>query len=476
MISILDFVLLPLYLVVIYFVAYIVKSSHLKRNPCYKYMIWGLHAKIFGAISICVIYVYYYGGGDIITYYNSSVCLNKLAGQDFGGYLDIMFNNLTDENYSLFSERTGYPARFMYNDPHTFAVVRFGSIFMLLGLNNFLLGTVLLASVSYIGAWKLYTSFAEKFPTISWQMGIAILFVPSSVFWGSGLLKDTFTFAATCWFVYGLFNILERRKKYIISTVIVVVAAFVLISFKPYILVALLPAAAIWAAYRYLKFIRSRLLRMIAGPAIIVLLMGTGVVVMTQFGSLLGKYSLETVLDTAKLTQADLVREAYGQNSFNIGEFDASVASVLAKMPSAIFAALFRPLIWEVRNPVMLLSGLENLIMMWLVLSLIWRTKLRVFYSVLKAQPLVLFCLIFTIFFGFAVGLTTANFGALVRYKIPLMPFFVAAILILRHYTQVLRFEGKEKFSEYLRTGRFPARKYTRKQQAPATTIESSKT
>jgi hypothetical protein len=120
-------------------------------------------------------------------------------------------------------------------------------------------------------------------------------------------------------------------------------------------------------------------------------------------------------------------------------------------------------MIWEARNPVMLISALENLVIMWLVLNLIWRARLRVFYHILKGQPIVLFCLIFALFFGFSVGLTTANFGALVRYKIPLMPFFIASIVILRHYFQVLRFEGKELLLEYVNTGEFPARPSKRK-------------
>ena len=48
--------------------------------------------------------------------------------------------------------------------------------------------------------------------------------------------------------------------------------------------------------------------------------------------------------------------------------------------------------------------------------------------------PDVLFALIFSISFAFAVGVSTFNFGTLVRYKIPLLPFFaVALILILNH-------------------------------------------
>jgi len=46
-------------------------------------------------------------------------------------------------------------------------------------------------------------------------------------------------------------------------------------------------------------------------------------------------------------------------------------------------------------------------------------------------NSLVVFSLVFSIMFAFMVGLTTANFGALVRYKIPLIPFFLSALFII---------------------------------------------
>jgi hypothetical protein len=40
--------------------------------------------------------------------------------------------------------------------------------------------------------------------------------------------------------------------------------------------------------------------------------------------------------------------------------------------------------------------------------------------------------IVFAIIFAFSVGFTSYNFGSLSRYRIPLLPFYVGAILILR--------------------------------------------
>ena len=46
-------------------------------------------------------------------------------------------------------------------------------------------------------------------------------------------------------------------------------------------------------------------------------------------------------------------------------------------------------------------------------------------------DPMLIFAFSFIIIFGFGVGLASANFGALVRYKIPLLPLFVAGLIVL---------------------------------------------
>jgi hypothetical protein len=42
-----------------------------------------------------------------------------------------------------------------------------------------------------------------------------------------------------------------------------------------------------------------------------------------------------------------------------------------------------------------------------------------------------LFCILFSIFFAFGVGIAGTNFGALVRYKIPMMPFFFGSLYLI---------------------------------------------
>ena len=48
-----------------------------------------------------------------------------------------------------------------------------------------------------------------------------------------------------------------------------------------------------------------------------------------------------------------------------------------------------------------------------------------------RKNPSVQFFLIFTIIFAFAVGISSYNFGALSRYRIPCLPFYILALVLI---------------------------------------------
>ena len=80
----------------------------------------------------------------------------------------------------------------------------------------------------------------------------------------------------------------------------------------------------------------------------------------------------------------------------------------------------------------MLVSALENFLL--LVFSIYLLIKVRIIYLIrlVLRHHLLVFSFAFSLFFAFCIGLTTSNFGSMVRYKIPAMPFYVASLIIAR--------------------------------------------
>jgi hypothetical protein len=273
--------------------------------------------------------------------------------------------------------------------------------------------------------------------------------MPSVIFWGSGILKDSFTLAATCYFIVATNLIISRKGNAIIRWLILIASGYVILSIKPYILIILLPGTMVWFFYSKIKKIRNKYFRYIIVPFTYVAIITGSYFMLTQMSGALGKFAPGEALNTAVIIQNDLKQEYYDGNSFDIGEFDATPLSIIGKIPPAVEAGLFRPYIWESKNIVMILSGLENLFILGITIVVIFSIRRRVIYKLIAENPIIMYSLFFSIVFAFMIGLTTSNFGALVRFKIPLIPMYMASMLIMLSHLRITK--GERKRRKFLR-------------------------
>lgn len=432
--TVVDFLYSPLLIIIFLLVAYLHQKKKIDENPVYKYYLGGLALKLLCGIIFMLIFSEYYGYGDTCDYIYGSISMSKLMIKHPGQYFLTLFGQVDYRmSYSFFDFETNYPQHFMWRDPNTRFVINITSLFNTLGFRAFMPTTIIVSAFSYLGVWKLYLFFTDFFPKLNKQMAIAVLFLPSVLFWGSGVMKDTYTFAASAWFVYNIYMIFFKKEKIPINILLCLVNVLIIISIKPYIFVALLPGIVTWALFKRIKDLKNKVLATITMPLMIVVGFGITLLVFSSLQSQMGKYgNYASAIEQAKIIQEDLLRsEQYGANSYNIGKIDGTITGMLKVAPMAIIAGMYRPFLWEARNPVMLISGLENLCLLVLTIYLLFKLKFIRFFQFIFSDPILLFSMLFTIFFMFAVGMASANFGALVRYKIPAMPFFVASAFIM---------------------------------------------
>jgi len=442
--SIWDLILPPIYILVIFIIGHLVQIKYVKTNPAYKYLKLGLLAKVAGAIAMSLIYTLYYSGGDTTEYFKGSVSMVKLFLKNHETFFSIMADNLTKENRSEFDAETGWP--FYYKEHASFTVTRLTTIIQFFSFYSYLVTSILLASISFLGTWRLYLLFCEIYPNLYKQFRISILLVPSVLFWGSGVLKDTYTLMAASWFTYSFYRVFVKPQKVTTNVIMMIFMAYLLIKIKPYIFIALLPGALLWFSVEHVSRIRNWLLRVLAGPFFIIFISAMGYVLLNTLSSGFGQYSsTQGILQKAQNTQVDLKQGYYGGNSFDIGDFDASITGALGKLPAAIVAGLFRPFLWESKNFVMLIAALENSVLLVLSLYLLFKLGIYRFYKVIAREPILFFSIIFSLFFAFSIGLTTSNFGAMVRYKIPAIPFYLSSLIIINdHYQKKRKVEEGE--------------------------------
>lgn len=433
-----------LLLVIMLVVSGRIKRRNIISNPSYRYFLWGLWAKVIGGLAFGAIYVFFYRHGDTTSYYECALAHCNMFTHDMGDFMRTYFGGGTLEIKSFFSDKTGTPMWYMMSNDNTRIVYKILVPFQLLGLKSYFLTTVLISVFTYGGLWRLYLMFARYFPRLDHLIAIGVLFMPSVIFWGSGILKDSFTLAATCYFITATNDLITKRTKNIPTLLLMLASAYLIVLIKPYILLILLPGTLVWFFYAQIQKIRNKFFRYVIVPFTYILIIGGSYAVLTSLGDRLGKFSLEKALHTAAVTQHDLKQDYYAGNSFDIGELEPSVAGVLSKLPAASFAGLFRPMLGESFQPLMLVAGIENFFILGVTLVALFSVRRRQLLHLLRTYPVLLYSLVFSLLFAFMIGVTTSNFGALVRFKIPLIPLYMAAMMVIAgHLRQTRKSKGQ---------------------------------
>jgi hypothetical protein len=427
-----DLIVTPLVIFIVYAIAYLVRpwvTDDINR----RYFFPALTVRIIGALAAGLVYQFYYGGGDTFAYHThgSRPLWEAVMESPADGFRLLFANGEYGPGIWKTASRIWY-----WNDPQSFFVIRIAAILDLFTFSSYSATAVLFAVIAFTGAWMFFQTFYKLYPDIHRWIAFSVLFVPSVVFWGSGIFKDTITLSALGVATYSFHRIMMERKVGLFSILLLLLSFWIIFSIKKYILLCFLPAVLLWWWARHLSGISSLMLRMVVAPIIGIIAMFLAYYAVVKVGEDDARYNISRLAETAKITAYD-IRYGWGARTgegsgYTLAELDGSWQTMLSLAPSAINISLFRPYLWEVKNPLMILSGLEAFLLLILTLQLVWRVRDKIFSYVQK--PDVLFCLVFALVFAFAVGVSTFNFGTLSRYKIPMMPYYLLALGIMHAY------------------------------------------
>lgn len=427
-----DLLLTPVYLFVLVTIA---KRYREKKyppgDPLRKYYLPGLYAKFGGAIFIALVYQYYYGGGDTYNYFQHAKIINSALGDSFNTWTGLIFHVSPDSNPRLFDFTSQME---WYNDASSYAVAVIAAIFGLLNGTSYIPIALLFAYLSYSGTWAMYKTFVQLYPKLYKQLAIAFLFIPSTIVWGSAIFKDTICMFGLGWLTYTTFRIFVNRDFSLRNLTMLVISFYLIAVIKLYILLAFLPALGLWLLMSYSKKITSFGLKLIVNLGFIGIIVAGFLFFSQKFANEMNKYSLDKIAKTAEVTRGWIYYSSAQDegSAYDLGDFDPSLTGMLSKFPQAVVVTLFRPFLWESRKVMVLLSALEALAFLYFTLKVIVQKKKNAITGIVK-DPNLMFFLIFSLIFAFAVGISSYNFGALSRYKIPCLPFYAALLLILSY-------------------------------------------
>jgi len=417
-------------LAALFFLGLVAFSRNRQSDPYLRSVMFpAFGAKLVGALFLGLVYSFYYTGLYDTTFYQSgAVLIHRVFWQRPDWALELIFDS-EGTAWNIFRASIPYE-----DDMKTYMVIRIAGFIGLFCNANYTAIAFAFAFWSFVGSWKLYQVFYTEYPRFKRVLAIAVFYVPSTVVWGSGLFKDCLSYGALGMFVFGVYQLLIRRRFSFSALGYLLLGGWMLASVKIYILLCFIPATGYWVYLRFAEQIRSPLLRGVIAPVLLASFGYLGFLTI-QTLALGTEYEFDKIGAEIKETYEDIYRsgKARGGSIYDLGgKLDGTFNGLLPFAPRAIGIALYRPFIWEVRNPLEALAGLENLYFLVLSLLVLFQQKLGVLLSRLRQEHLVQVGLVFTLSFAFFAGLSSGTFGTLVRYKIPFLPFFVMALQILR--------------------------------------------
>ncbi|MBS1735209.1 MAG: hypothetical protein JSS98_01215 [Bacteroidetes bacterium] len=430
--DLLDFFVFVLYTLLFYFYFSLSRKriTDIRLRKFHKNAFW---LKVFA--SLCYsLFVLYISLGDTTTlYFPEGHHLYKLILND-----PSKFHLLFMDGHAFDSSMLDNPHQIGYfSDTSNLLVIKFTAFLSFFTFGQYLTLNLTFSMIAFSGVWKLYRFFCMQFPELKKQFAIAILYLPTFVFWSSGILKEPFVISALGWLTYALYQVMYKRKKIVINSCRVFICIYIFTLVKIYILVAYLPAFAL-----FLLLKNASLIKNIFGKILLIIgFMAGSIFFFTRVAD--NSETLEGYTGN-DLTKNIIVRQQNfnAQNNasegsfFSLGvTFDGSLGSLIKIAPAAIIATLFRPFIWESRNISTMLSSIESMAFMFFTIFVFFKVGASHFFNTIVRKPIVLYCFVFSMIFSLFVGATTLNFGTLVRYKIPATPFYLIALILILYYS-----------------------------------------
>ena len=440
-----DIILFPVYLIIISLFFRFIRKKY--DDPLLKkYHKQGFWIKITGCVAYIIYSIYLSPGDSIYLYQKEGNAIYHLILNDSNNFY-FLFHGGEYFDISLLADRSnaGY-----FNSDANFTVIKIVAFLSFFTMGKYALTSLLFACIAFSGVWKLFLFFYKQNPKMHKQFAIAILYFPTFVFWSSGILKDTLCIASIGWITYALYEMLYRKKNFIKNTFILFTFGYLLVVIKVYIILAYVPFFILFIILKNIQEVKSSFFKVMLAPSLIALSMFAFTQVLSSYNDELGRYAMEDVttsissLNTAFENQNG--REDAASN-FNLGaEFDGSFSGLIKIAPIAIATTFFRPFIWEAHKISQLMAAMESLALAFLTLYIIFKSGIRTIIKLILTDPLIMYCFLFSIVFALFVGASTLNFGTLVRYKIPCLPFYTIAMFLI--YEKVKERSARKKLRQ----------------------------
>ena len=257
--------------------------------------------------------------------------------------------------------------------------------------------------ISYLGCLKLFEVIIDLTDR-NYNISYLLLLLIGTHFWTVSLGKDSLMFYSMCCLCYNIY--FDKPKSHYILPLLLIGLI------RLHVLIFVLVGGGVSYVFTNKKIkmqTKFIFVGLVLGALLVLIPFFLKETVVTNFSDIEGKL----------------------QNSMNANlEGGAGVDMKDSNLIVKWFSYMFRPFIFEARNPMFLVSALENLVWLYIFFIIIkglFFDKIKTNYILWSYIGIILACTL-------PLAYTLANFGISMRQKIMIFPFFLILFFIVKNY------------------------------------------
>lgn len=378
-------------------------------------------------------------------------------------------------------ETVGNHNEFLLNDNRT--ITRINAVIMLFSFGSYAVHGFFMAMFSFLGQWAFYKTFKNYFIGKEILFALVVFLTPSVLFWTSGVLKEPIAVCLLGLFCYSFFQIfVYRQGKSLNAILLLFFSSIMFLVLKPYVLMlVLLPLLCFVIVQRFqirkvFWFYFLSLILLFSGSLFVFKYVFHKDVVQVivnrqndfinlskggtffknekryvrlEYQDSLAVKDYELVDSSKKLYRIKphvtlmywnepnlnwdtvfvndnqdttlyrfISSSAQAGSSIQTERLSSSFSSFLKMIPKSFYHVLCKPFFFDARGTLDLLASLENLLFLALIIFCV------LYRNSHSLSPNILWMCTFIVIISFLlIGLTTTVLGAIVRYKVPFLPF-----------------------------------------------------
>jgi hypothetical protein len=293
-------------------------------------------------------------------------------------------------------------------------MIKLLALFNLLTGGNYYLNVVLFNFILFWGHYWLYRFLIQRYPGKKIVLIISVFFIPTIVFWLSGIRGDglVFLFLALLFVQFGKW-LSGKETRPLVYSFFAMLGIFI---FRSPVLLVLIPLLIGW-------FIISRY----DSKPVITYTIAYGVCCIIFFASAIIT-PLPNLLKLVADKQQDFM-ELPGKTRFEMTPLQPELSDFVRAAPSAMVNTLFRPFIWEARGMLQVITAIETSVYLVIIIGLLFLIQ----WKKLTSDNWVSGSLLFTLSLFLFIGLTIPFPGAIIRYKaIPELLLLINLLILAR--------------------------------------------